>query len=190
MSNFIIRIYASLLRLYPKHFYETFAAEMVDVFTAALAESRSKGLGNFFRLILWESLHFPPSVLHEHIHAHHSPTNPLAWWSFITVMISLVACFLLGVTSFFTFEIGIATAGGRVSDWMTLIGGRPVPLLFVSALLWMLTLIPLSISTSVMSLSLIRNWQVIELSQRLFALLILITAAMTLIFIMSAPLHF
>ncbi|NDJ60922.1 MAG: hypothetical protein GYB67_07335 [Chloroflexi bacterium] len=64
----MIRLYGLLLRLYPPGFRQTFAAEMLDVFTEALAAASQRGRGAVVALWLRELRDFPLSLLRAHRH--------------------------------------------------------------------------------------------------------------------------
>jgi hypothetical protein len=55
MLNFVLRLYAILLRLYPRGFCEEFGDEMYAVFSDALAEAAKRG-GTALIVVCWREI--------------------------------------------------------------------------------------------------------------------------------------
>lgn len=62
----LIRLYAGLLRLYPRDFREQFASDMLDIYQQTLRDARSNGRGALLWRVLLEVATLPPNILHEH----------------------------------------------------------------------------------------------------------------------------
>lgn len=64
--NKIIRLYALLVRLYPRKFRDKFADEMQSVFADSIAEAAQRGLAALIALCLQELRDLPGAILREH----------------------------------------------------------------------------------------------------------------------------
>lgn len=65
MRRVILRVYDGLLRLYPRHFRDTFAVEMRDVFAQAVDEASPFRLVELCRR---EMVEMPMSLIREHLY--------------------------------------------------------------------------------------------------------------------------
>ena len=83
--RFIIRIYGTLVRLYPWEFHAEFAAEMQEVFAEAVETAGKRGWLSLATVCLQELRDWPGAALREHLHERrnkhmNSPTNgPVIW---------------------------------------------------------------------------------------------------------------
>ncbi len=64
--HWITRLYSALLHLYPPGFYGEFAEEMIDSFSQAVEEARTKSVVALGRLFLNEAASLPGSILYVH----------------------------------------------------------------------------------------------------------------------------
>jgi hypothetical protein len=62
------RIFALVLKLYPRHFHETFADEMLEIFTLAAGEASQDGIIPVVKYLLRELAELPIALLLEHLY--------------------------------------------------------------------------------------------------------------------------
>jgi MFS family permease len=63
-----LQVYARLLRLYPRRFYQTFAAEMEEIFALAVADAAQGGRSAVVRLLMGELADLPVNLIVEHVY--------------------------------------------------------------------------------------------------------------------------
>lgn len=86
ISRAVIRLYALLLRLYPRRFHEEFADEMQAVFANVASEAARRDAMSLARACLRELRDLPASLVREHWHALRAKgvamieTNPPGAW--------------------------------------------------------------------------------------------------------------
>jgi hypothetical protein len=61
-------VYAFVLKLYPQHFHETFAEEMLEVFALAISEASQNGVFSLVTYLLREVVEWPIALFLEHIY--------------------------------------------------------------------------------------------------------------------------
>ncbi len=66
ITQFVVRLYALLLRLYPRRFHEEFAGEMQAVFSEAINEAARRGRPSLATTFLCEVWDLPGNALREH----------------------------------------------------------------------------------------------------------------------------
>jgi hypothetical protein len=67
--KFVIRLYAILLRLYPRQFRDEFGDEMQSIFTEALTEAAQRGHLVLIQTCVRELLNLPGAILREYLQA-------------------------------------------------------------------------------------------------------------------------
>jgi hypothetical protein len=73
------RLYSALLHLYPRSFRDEFGAEMVDIFSQAVHETRAAGALELGRLCFNEFLGLPVSIITAHLNPNnHTNVSPQA----------------------------------------------------------------------------------------------------------------
>jgi hypothetical protein len=68
VTHLAVQVYARLLRLYPRHFYATFAAEMEEIFALTVTDAAQGGLGAVTRLLMRELVDLPVNLILEHVY--------------------------------------------------------------------------------------------------------------------------
>ncbi|MDX1412617.1 MAG: hypothetical protein R3293_00390 [Candidatus Promineifilaceae bacterium] len=75
----LIQIYIYLLKLYPRHFRSSFAAEMTEVFTMMLSKADQEGIIAILKLFLRELAELPVALVKTYAEAaRRHTTNPLS----------------------------------------------------------------------------------------------------------------
>ncbi|MBC7815223.1 MAG: hypothetical protein H7175_28960 [Burkholderiales bacterium] len=92
---FILRLYAGLLRLYPRQFRDAYGDEMLAVFAAAVEDARQRGCGAFSLLIVRELRDLPFNLVREYLHARTLAMPPevakfrrARWWARVFSLLS------------------------------------------------------------------------------------------------------
>lgn len=108
------RVYAWLIRFYPRRFRETFAEEMITVFQMTLSEAAARGWGSILIVFVRELLDLPLSVIREHLRESRLSLqeeagidNRVAFYRFcmIASLISISIYVLLVIAPFFLYGI-------------------------------------------------------------------------------------
>jgi hypothetical protein len=113
-----LSLYAHLLRLYPSHFQDEFAAEMQGVFSESLEHTRQLGKRSMFSLLLREIVYLPIWALLEYLESlkkrktrkmiSNSTSSPVSHradsqieppLSILTILLGLFPLILLGLTT-------------------------------------------------------------------------------------------
>jgi hypothetical protein len=68
LERIAIWLFAWVLKLYPRHFRELFAEEMLDVFSLAAGEASQDGIAAVVRTLLSELVELPTALLLEHLY--------------------------------------------------------------------------------------------------------------------------
>jgi hypothetical protein len=116
------RLYSTLLHLYPRSFRDEFGAEMMDIFSQAVHETRAAGALELGRLCFDEFLGLPVSIINAHLNPHdhtnvssQSPSLPASEGSWKELLLALAVFLLPAVILLINQTPGLAKSPGSFS---------------------------------------------------------------------------
>lgn len=180
MKRIFCQIYACLLRLYPRHFRETFADEMAEVFNTALASASAEGHLAFWGVLSWELVHLPYSLFHEwkgvsimpsFIHKITFPPK-LVRWSVRILFAVFTIYALLAIGAYCAYEVNAHSLDNTYS-WYYSYDHNPdfisnrLPISLFVLIVWLTTPLFLLSCGSITAFTLFASWRHMNTRQRL-----------------------